>query len=136
MNTEPKRTLEEVLLAIKGSGGIKTAIAQRLGVNRVTVDAYLLRWKSAQAAYDEENEITLDVAESVILGNIRAAAKQVQAGEIADSGDAWKLLRLKGAARGYKEVSRQEVEHSGDIATKAYIGISPDDWDSKPTDTA
>ena len=115
MNREPKRNLEEVLAAIKNSGGIKTTIAARLGVSRVTVDAYLARWKSAQAAYDEENEVTLDVAESVILGNIRAAAKQVQAGEIADSGDAWKLLRLKGHGRGYKEVSMQEVKESGAV---------------------
>lgn len=104
---ETKRTLDDVLAAIKNSGGIKTAIAQRLGVSRQTVDNYLNRWKTAQAAYEEELEINLDVAESVIMGNIRAAAKVAQAGQIADSGDAWRYLKMKGKHRGY--VERQEV---------------------------
>ncbi len=103
-----KRNLEETLTAIRNSGGIKTIIAKRLGVTRQTVDAYLRKWKRAQEAYDEENEINLDVAESVFIGNIRAAAKMQQAtGGIVDSGDAWKYVKMKGKGRGY--VERQEV---------------------------
>ena len=105
---EPKRDLEEVLRAIKNSGGIKTAIASRLGVTRQTVDSYLSRWKTAQAAYEDETEVNLDVAESVIVGNMRNAAKMQQSGGgIVDSGDAWKYLKMKGKERGY--VERQEL---------------------------
>lgn len=106
---DTKKELEDVLIAVKGSAGIKTVIASRLGVSRQTVDSYLRRWKTAQEAYDEETETNLDIAESVIVGNIRAAAKIVQTKQMADSGDAWKYLKMKGKDRGY--VERHEVDH-------------------------
>jgi len=37
MPDKPKRTLDDVLTAIKGSGAIKETIAARLGVTRNTV---------------------------------------------------------------------------------------------------
>ena len=123
----PKRDLDDVLVAIKGSGGIKTVIAARLQVSRQTVDSYLHRWKTAEDAYDTEMEVNLDVAESVIVGNIRNAARMQQSsGGIVDSGDAWKYVKLKGQQRGY--VERQEVQHSGEIKSITYIKENrPDD---------
>jgi hypothetical protein len=114
-----------VLIAIKDSGGIKTVIARRLSVTRQTVDAYLRKWVTAQEAYDAEGEINLDVAESVIVQNIRTAAKIAQTGAIADSGDAWKYLKLKGKHRGY--VERQEVTGAdgGDLIIN--VTLSDDD---------
>jgi len=110
-------TLENVMTAIKGSGGIKVVIAQRLGVNRSTVDNYLKRWKQAADAYAEEVETTKDYAESVIVGNIRIAAKQAASGEAADSSDAWKYLSFKARERGY--VVKKEIEHSGQIDVRS-----------------
>ena len=110
----PKRTLKEVKQAIKGSGGIKTVIASRLGVERQTVDNYLRRWKAAQEAYEAETDVNLDVAESVIVGNIRQAAMLQQNGAgIVDSSDAWKYLNMKGKERGYNQ--KVDVEQSGNV---------------------
>jgi len=39
------------------------------------------------------------------------------------------LAKHRLSKRGYTE--KQEVEHSGEIATKAYIGFSPDEWDEE-----
>jgi hypothetical protein len=107
------RTKEEVIKAIQGSGGIKTVIAGRLGVARITVDTYLDRWKVVQEAYNQEVETTKDYAESAIVGNIRLAAKMAAQGNQAETGDAWKYLQMKAKERGY--VPRQETEHSGSI---------------------
>ena len=113
----PAKTVDEVIKAIDGSGGIKTIIARRLGVARSTVDAYLNRWKAAREAYDSEVEATKDYAESVIVGNIRIAAKQAASGEAADSSDAWKYLSFKARERGY--VVKKEIEHSGQIDVRS-----------------
>ena len=106
-----KRELDEVLEAIKDSGAIKTVIAQRLGVTRQTVDNYLSRWKTAQAAYEDEKEINLDLAESVVISNIRTAVKIARSGEVADSGDAWRYLKTKGVERGYSERQQIDLRH-------------------------
>jgi hypothetical protein len=115
MPSYPKKDLDEVLEAIKDSDGIKTVIAARLGVTRQTVDSYLQRWKTAQEAYDIEEESTLDLAESIITTNLRNLVKvQKQAEEdgkpfagVVNSGDAWQMLKTKGKSRGY--VDRQEL---------------------------
>jgi len=127
---QPVNNLDDVIKAIAGSGGIKTAIASRLGVSRPTVDSYLERWKAARAAYEQEVENNKDIAESVILANIRTAAKLAQQGVIAESGDAWKYLKFKARERGY--VERQEITGAdgGAIEIKGYVNVSPDDWES------
>lgn len=105
-NTETKKSLEQVLSAINGSGGIKLVIAQRLAISRPTLDRYLNRWKNAKAAYEAETEVNLDIAESIVLGNLRAAAseqKRTEGKVQVDSRDAWKFLRYKGKDRGYTD---------------------------------
>lgn len=137
MPAYPKKDLDEVLAAIKDSDGIKTVIAARLGVTRQTVDSYLQRWKTAQDAYDTEEESTLDIAESIITTNLRNLVKvQEQADRegkpssgVVNSGDAWQLLKTKGKKRGY--VDRQE--HTGadgkDLPAIAYIAENRDNDD-------
>lgn len=121
----PKRNLKDVIRAIKGSGGIKTVIASRLDVERHTVDRYLDRWQSAKEAYKQETEINLDLSESVIITNIRTAAKIAQTGVIADSSDAWRYLRMKGKDRGY--VERQEVTGENGDTIKINVRMTHDD---------
>ena len=114
MSTKPKRTLDEVLQAIKGSGGIKETIALRLGVVRQTVDNYLDRWATAREAFDQEEEKNLDIAESLILGNMRIELKkQTKKGndQPVDTSDAWKYLQYRGRKRGYAQTQRNE--HTG-----------------------
>lgn len=66
-----KYSVQDVINAIKGSAGIKATIQRRLGCSRNTVDNYLRRYATAQAAYDEEIEMIGDAAESVIIKAIR-----------------------------------------------------------------
>ena len=66
-----KYTNAQFLEAIKGSSGIKATIMSRLGCSRGTVDNYLNRYVTLQRAYDEEIEFVGDVAESVIIRDIR-----------------------------------------------------------------
>ena len=70
MSRQYKRTLEELLVAIEGSHGIKTTIAARLGMHRYTVDKYLQRYSSALAAYEDECDRVGDVAESIIFQSL------------------------------------------------------------------
>lgn len=100
MNNKPKRTLEEVLKAIKGSFGIKGTIAKRLDVHRETVNSYLNCWATAKAAYQEEVEAVGDLAEGVIIADI---AHNVETAK-------W-YARMKLKDRGY--VERQEVSGPG-----------------------
>lgn len=94
---------EQVIQAIKGSGGIKATIARRLEVSRWTVDNYLNRWSTVQQAYDEEREELVDVAELELIKLIR--------------GGHWQsiqfFLKTQGKGRGY--IERQQIEHDGDV---------------------
>jgi hypothetical protein len=129
---DTKRTLPEVLQAIKGSGGIKMTIARRLGITRPTLDKYIGQWKSAAVALQEEEENGLDVAESVIKGNIQAAAKlqqQTNYAIIVDSGDAKWYLSRKGRHRGY--VERQEVTGAAGDSLQVVIRYA-DNRDNHP----
>ena len=115
----PKRSADEVIQAIDGSGAIKAVCAQRLGVSRATFDSYLARWPSVQAAFESERNNTLDLCESVVINNVRAARRQQESAPhaIVDSGDAKWLLSRLGRDRGYSD--RHEValegEEGGDI---------------------
>jgi hypothetical protein len=109
MTKPPKHTPQDIITAIQGSAGIKSTIAKRLGVNRVTVDAYLKRWKAVQDAYDEECEGIIDMTESTVL-------KAIKEGDV---GTAKWYLAHKAKSRGY--VSRQEMEVSGDTTTEVII---------------
>jgi len=98
-------TEEQFIEAIKGSGGIITDIANKIGCSWYTAKKYIEDFPNIKRAYDDETESLLDLAESVLRGNIELAKKQQQGEEprIADAGDAKWLLARKGKARGYAE---------------------------------
>jgi len=99
MGRKPKRNAAEVIEAIDGTGGIKTTIAQKLGVTRHTVDGYLDRWVTVQQAYRDEVERVGDMAEMTLLKAIKDG----------DTGAAkWYLSRVR---RG-KFAKRQEITGS------------------------
>jgi len=99
-----KYKVDEIITAIKGSSGIKANIMRRLNCSRSTVDNYLKRYATAQAAYDEETEMPLDVAESLVISDM-ANNRSVETAK-------W-YLKAKGRSRGYTE--RTEIQHSGEI---------------------
>ncbi len=100
---------------IKGSGGIVSTVADRVGCCWKTADTHIQRTPKLKALFEAESEAALDVAEGVILGNIQAAAdlQKAAAAEgravIVDSSDAKWLLTKKGKRRGYGESSEVHV---------------------------
>ena len=97
--------------AIPGTGGIVSAIARRMRCDWHTAKKYIDTYPTIKQAYDDEVESTLDLAESVVMGNIKLAEEEVKAGERADTSDAKWYLSRKGKGRGYSE--RQEITGAG-----------------------
>jgi hypothetical protein len=93
-------TAAQIIQAIPGSGGIISTISRKLGCSWDTVNRAIADYPTVKAAYDDECEKVLDMAESVLLKNIEAG----------DSADAKWYLSRKGKRRGY--VERQEVTGS------------------------
>jgi hypothetical protein len=84
MNDKTKRSLQEVLNAINGtgewakegmvanSGGNKTVVAARLGVARSTIYEYEKRWAGVRDAMFEAKEMEKDFVEGKIIQRIKA----------------------------------------------------------------
>lgn len=71
-------TLDQVISAIKDSGGVISTIARRLNCEWHTAKKYIEKWESAKMYYQDEKEHILDLAESTIIlaiknGDIAAA---------------------------------------------------------------
>ncbi len=118
-----KHTLEQVLVGIAGSLGIKKVIAQKLNIHRNTVELYLRRWEAAREAYNEEVNTVGDMAESVIIRSIQH--EEVETAK-------W-YARMKLKDRGY--VERQEISgpDSGPLFVKGYTVLAnPDQWPDPP----
>lgn len=104
---------------IKGSGGIVSTIAAKVGCEWNTAEKWIKNNASLKALYDAECETVLDVAESVVYGNVQAAAKlqadarKVNTAVIVDSADAKWLLTKKGKRRGYGEESDVTLRAAG-----------------------
>ena len=77
MGNKVKNGAGKVTKAIKGSGGIKQLIADRLKVHRNTVDNYLERYPTARQAYNNEVEKVGDKAESIIQAALKDNDLQV-----------------------------------------------------------
>lgn len=103
-----KFQVSEIIEAIRGTGGIKSIVAQKLGCNRSTIDRYAKRYATIQAALDDADEEITDLAETKAAALIKA--------------EYWPAIRYrletKGKDRGY--VTRQEVTGAdgGEIVLK------------------
>ncbi len=92
---------------IKDSGGIISTIAKNVGCDWLTAKLWIDKNATLKVLYEAECETILDVAESVVYGNVQAAAKlqadarKTGAAAIVDSADAKWLLTKKGKRRGY-----------------------------------
>lgn len=101
-----KFTEDEVVKAVKGSGGFVTEIARRLGCHRATIYAYKKRYPSIAEAIFEEKENLLDTAESALLSQI-------------GSGNLTAIifyLKTQGYGRGYGSRSLLELNAVGEVA--------------------
>ena len=69
-------TREMVLVAIIGTGGIKSKIAKKLAVTRETVNNYIKGDDVIAKAYDDECEAVGDICESKLVAKIRKGNMQ------------------------------------------------------------
>lgn len=99
---------------IPGTGGIITAIAKRVGCDWHTAKKYIEEYSTVKRAYEDELELVSDIAESVVIGNIKIAyEKQRKDKQPADSSDAKWYLTRKGKGRGYVEKAEMDVTTGG-----------------------
>jgi len=99
--------VKKIVSAIKGTGGLKTAIAAKLGVHRETVLNYEKKYERVRQAIEEEKDKILDKAESNLFTRIQEGDEDTSK---------WFLAR-KGKNRGYSEKidTEQKIEHKGEI---------------------
>lgn len=119
---------------IKGSGGIISTIAARVGCDWNTARNWIDSSTKLTALYEAENEVILDVAESVVYGNVQAAAKLQAAATKGgqsiqvDSTDAKWLLTKRGKVRGYGDAADVNLRTpEGSIEIKTVRVHLPDD---------
>ena len=121
---KPLYTAQQFLEAIPGTGGIVTAIAKKVGCDWSTAKKYIGAHPTVQAAYNDECESVLDLAE----------AKTIQ---LIQAGDAQMIryyLSTKGKDRGYGD--RVDVHHEGNITYRLLWDDGTDvaDFAPRPTD--
>ena len=106
--------VEQIIEAIKGTGGIKSKICANLGgAHYMTVQRYITKYPTVREAYDIEAELFLDDAESVIRSSIALAQERIDEGKTADTSDARWLLSRKGRSRGYGDSQELDIQSGG-----------------------
>jgi len=116
-----KASIKKILKAIQGTGGLKSAIAVKLGVHYRTVLNYEAKYETVKQAIEEEKEKILDKAESNLFVRIEEGDEDTSK---------WFLAR-KGRDRGYSEKTSQEVEHTGEIKTVIEVKYEDDKEEDK-----
>jgi AcrR family transcriptional regulator len=97
-----KYAAEQVVEAVRGSGGLLTEVAARLKCSRRSVYRYRDRYASVREALEDERESTTDYAESALRAMILDPTHRNHAAAVIFA------LKTLGKARGY--VERVEVE--------------------------
>ena len=79
MAKTPKRTADEAIQAVKGSGGVLSHIAHKLGISRPTLWAYIKKWPTLAQAIEDEREAVLNLGETELITERRDGAQAVHA---------------------------------------------------------
>ncbi len=103
---------QDVLDAIKDSGGVISTIARRLKCNWNTAKTYCDKWESTKTALQDEKETTLDTAELKVLDAIKAGDTQIIK---------W-FLSTKGKDRGYTTKIETSINTSDDPIINIHLG--------------
>lgn len=106
-----KYSAQDFIDAIPGTGGIISAIARKVGCDWKTADSWVNGFPTVRRAYDAECEAMLDLAESVLLKNIKEG----------DTSDAKWYLTKKGKRRGYGDSMELTGEGGGPVQTEIVI---------------
>ncbi|MCR5257628.1 MAG: hypothetical protein K6E40_05680, partial [Desulfovibrio sp.] len=115
MERKRKYTPKQVIKAIKGSAGIKASIVERLHCSRPTLDKYIRDFPEVLAAFTEETERVLDMAE----GNLFTLVKN------GDLSAIFYLLNNKGRSRGYGARPEDEKKRLKPIALSMILAYVP-----------
>jgi len=99
-----KPTRKTVLTAIKGSGGVVSTIARKLGVDWHTAKAWIEKSKATERAYADEEETILDMADSKLY-------EAIKSGDL--SAVKW-IQSTKGKNRGYVQRTESDLTTGGD----------------------
>jgi hypothetical protein len=119
---------QQFIDVIPGTGGIISTIAKRVGCSWHTAKKYIDEYATVKQAYNDECEVPIDWAQSVVIRNIALALKkQEQTEEPVDSADAKWYLIHKGKDRGFTQ--RQEISGpEGGAVVINYTGnVNPED---------
>lgn len=139
MGNKDQYTASRFIEAIPGSGGIITTIAQRVGCQWQTAKKYITEYATVRQAYEAECETTDDIAESVLVNNIKLALRQQKEGNTADSSDArWWLERRRRDKYSTKQEVAQTTTVRGDPAKPVKVEqvFNPDSVDWSKLDDA
>ncbi len=100
-----RNTAAQFIEAIKGSGGIITSIAKRIGCEWHTAKRYIEKYPTIAQAYSDEREGISDLAEVALITAIRES-------------EAWAIkfyLKCQAKDRGYVERTEVETNLKGEI---------------------
>lgn len=107
MSIKNKFTREQVIAALKATGGFITHAADELGCSYRTIENYIKQDPSIAVENAHIQENRLDIAESVVIQTMEGSDKKVAL-------DASKFyLKYKGRQRGY--IKAQKLEISEDL---------------------
>lgn len=99
---------QDFIDAIPNSAGIISTIAARVGCDWHTAKRYITEYPTVMAAYTDECEKVVDVAETAVI-------KAMTEGDVHTA--KW-YLTMKGRARGYAKTQRTEVTGADGEAVK------------------
>lgn len=105
-----KFKIEVVLEAIKNTGGIKTEVSKKLNCSCRTIYDYIERYPEVKAAFEEEEEKVLDMAEGALFALIQNG----------DTSAIFYYLNNKGRKRGYG-YQREKLPEPTDTAKEERV---------------
>lgn len=121
--------------AIPGTHGIVSTIAKKVGCSWNTAKKFIDEYPTVKAVYEAEQESILDMAESILVNNIKISlSDQQKLKRPVDSADAKWLLSKKGKHRGYAERTEIVGADDGPVILKVVYGDKgTNDTTEKPT---
>lgn len=115
-----KITVEDFKKACVGCGGIKAVVAQRLGVERSSVQRFLERYPHLNKELEQAEEAIIELAENKLQARV-------------ESGDMKAILFILERRAKKKYAQKQEVEQIGKDPVQLIIEYAKED-DKNPTD--
>lgn len=112
---------KDFVAAMPGTGGVVAALARSVGCCWHTAAKWCASNPTVKRAWEAETQSALDLAESVLIGNIRLASEvQERDKHQVDASDAKWLLAKRGKHRGYGDVTT--VEHAAPVTLTVEYG--------------